>query len=558
MKKVLNYSNLLFKISNPLRLLLFLIFLIALIQIVILTFFPLINAKIIDSLVYKDWNTFKKFLYISIFFIIGKVIFNYIFQLLFANYSENLGFLLKQKIYSNILIKDVNYLDDNWIGNIISKTVNDSSLIKSFLIDTIIQIIIDCLTIIVLFVILLKLNPILSIIIIISSPLNIIIANKFSKRISSSSKDVREKLSGLTDKLQIWLSKFVGIKTYSLEDVCENKFDIKNKNLMESNIKLVIRQAQLLSINELIMSVPLFAIFIYGGTQCLDGKISIGELVAFMTFSTFFIQPIQRLIEKVTVGIPTIVPVFERIEHFLIDQNKNDDESKKNIITGIDKLIINNLTFNHKNKLFSLFIKDLNITKGESIGIVGQNGSGKSTLARILSGLYKPDEGVVLFNSLNLENKFNPKFVFLLTQEKYLFEGTLLDNITLFDKHPDNNKISEILELLNLNKIIDDLKDGILTKISDNYNNSFSGGEFQRIILARLLYSTKEILILDEPESSLDNTHLQLLTELVKNNFKNKIVILISHNKDLIKNCIEKYELKSLDNTNTFILNKLS
>ena len=171
----------------------------------------------------------------------------------------------------------------------------------------------------------------------------------------------------------------------------------------------------------------------------------------------------------------------------------------------------------------------MTIGRNEKIAIVGPSGSGKSTLLKIISGLYDATEGCVTINDNGIKDysvSSLRKKIGYLNQNPMIFNSTILENIVLDDKEIDNNKLLEVCYLTGIDKIIENLPLGIYTNISESGMN-LSGGQKQKIALARSLYRNPDILLLDEPTSSLDNISEKYIVEKLKD--YDMMMIVVSH-----------------------------
>ena len=173
---------------------------------------------------------------------------------------------------------------------------------------------------------------------------------------------------------------------------------------------------------------------------------------------------------------------------------------------------------------------DISVEDSSRIGILGPNGAGKSTLVKTILGLYQPTTGAILINHKNLAaynlNDFY-EHIFYLSQDAPIFQGTLKENI-IFDKEIADEEIIAVLEKCQLGAFYQVLKGGLSAEIGEKGAN-LSGGEKQRIAFARLFFSDAEVIVLDEATSALDVTTEEKLFAAIKDQLKNKLVIMITH-----------------------------
>ena len=230
----------------------------------------------------------------------------------------------------------------------------------------------------------------------------------------------------------------------------------------------------------------------------------------------------------------------DKISNIEINSSKGKN---KNIIQ------INEVSFSYKGSNFSQ-IKNLNLTinEGEVVAITGKTGSGKSTIFLMLLGLLKPTKGNILYNGQNIYHHIRNwrKLIGYVSQKVYLLDRSIKENIQFnFDSNIENkNKLEQALNIADLDKVIKEMKNGVNTLVG-NDGIMLSGGEKQRIAIARTVYKNPEILIMDEFTSALDEeTEIKIIKNL-KKMFSGKTILIITHRKSTLEICDKIYELKN-------------
>ena len=231
-----------------------------------------------------------------------------------------------------------------------------------------------------------------------------------------------------------------------------------------------------------------------------------------------------------------------------LESNQDNLEvSKRNKINLIKNISIKDLSFSYPNSSNKLFDRlNLNIRNNQFIGIIGPSGSGKSSLIDLLLGLYQPSRGEIIVD--NIKNKILHKDfrdnIGYIPQDIYLVDDSIKKNIALGvkDADIDESKIYEILEILNLDKLVNKFEEKIEKKIGDR-GIKISGGQKQRLGIARALYKNTQILIFDESTNALDFETENKIFEYLLNNKHNKIIIMINHRIQMLKKCDFVYEI---------------
>lgn len=272
------------------------------------------------------------------------------------------------------------------------------------------------------------------------------------------------------------------------------------------------------------------------------------DVVSFLPTLTLFVVVIIRFLPGVIriVNSSQLIK-FSKVSFFEIDsvlENKNnnnvnyrklDVDNKRKIFKNHNFIELKNIYFNyHSNQKDVLSNLNLRINSGEIIGILGESGTGKSTLASIIMGLIRPTKGTVYINNNSIHENISEyqSSIGYVSQNFSVVDTSVIQNITMkFDDHSyDKKKLDLVLEATNSKKFVGNLKDGIYTNLGQS-SHILSGGQKQRIALARALYHFEEILILDEATNSIDQNLESEVLNNIKDLVKDKICLVISHNK---------------------------
>ena len=286
----------------------------------------------------------------------------------------------------------------------------------------------------------------------------------------------------------------------------------------------------------LIFSLYLMFLFVYKNTQLSEILVFIGVL----TFSSFRILPymiqIVRSIQSIKFNYPAVSIINNILKKELLRKNLKKKNIRKKIQfkDQIRTLDIKNVSFNYIRSSKKIINKlNCKIVSGDKIGIVGQSGSGKTTLINLISGLLKPNSGKIIINknkSINLD-RIKDKIGYV-SQTVYLSDESIKSNIALGNilTKKDEKYIDFLLKKLNLSELNKNLKIG-------EKGSKISGGQIQRVGIARALFRNPEILILDEATSALDNKNENNVIKFVKEFCANKILIFSTHKTKLLINC---------------------
>tara|TARA_B110001450_G_C17652022_1_gene493722 strand:- start:450 stop:2177 length:1728 start_codon:yes stop_codon:yes gene_type:complete len=241
-----------------------------------------------------------------------------------------------------------------------------------------------------------------------------------------------------------------------------------------------------------------------------------------------------------SISISKVCEEFKNANHF---SEKNVDDLKE---TQFKKSIqLSNISFKYPGREKLLENMSLGINKNEIIGIVGKTGSGKSTLVKIIMGLIKPENGKVLIDNENLENIKNSwqNEIGYIPQNFYILDDTILENIVFGEenKYINHDKINKIIKTTLLKDLIDELPKGLNTIVGPN-GKKISGGQAQRLAIARALYQETSLMVFDEATNSLDqNTENEIMNYIYS--LKDKTVIIITHNENILYKCSRVFKI---------------
>ena len=289
------------------------------------------------------------------------------------------------------------------------------------------------------------------------------------------------------------------------------------------------------------------------------GVILIVFIIFYLTHNSYSNEDIIVILSTITIAIIRVLPSinlitqsvtnlkssqysFDTVSDLTFKDIIKKDYEIKNLnkdITFDKKIEFKDVSFNYKNSKYKLEKVNFIIEKNSKVGIYGMSGTGKSTIINLLTGLLHPNNGKITADSdeishniLNWQDKIG-----YVTQENYLMDDTILNNILFSDSKDEYNqeRLKFCIEKTNLNSFISEFKDGLNTEVGDK-GIILSGGQKQRISIARALYKNPEIIIFDEATSALDSLSEKSIIQDI-HNIKNKTIILISHKKEILQNC---------------------
>ncbi|KGG12261.1 ABC transporter [Prochlorococcus sp. MIT 0601] len=363
----------------------------------------------------------------------------------------------------------------------------------------------------------------------------------FQKRLAPKYKDVRNKAGDLAARLSNNLGGMLTIKSFATES-WELERVTRDSNLyQQSNRKAIKFSAAFIPLIRFAILFAFLAILIAGGYQAWEGKIAIGTY-SFLVFIT------QRLLWPLT----TLGNILDDYQRSMASTNRVLDliDTPIAISSGLKRLKVQsikgeiefkNVNFNYQNRKPILKDFNLSIPAGSTIGIVGSTGSGKSTLVKLILRLYELNQGDIFIDGIAV-NQVNlldlRKSIALVSQEVYLFHGTVEENIAYGNKHANFDEINKASELSGAFEFIEQLPQGYKTIVGER-GQRLSGGQRQRIALARAILKNAPILILDEATASVDNETEAAIQRSLNQITSNRTTLVIAHRLSTVKNADE-------------------
>lgn len=500
----------------------------------ICTFLSIINSyylKILidEVLVIKNYdNLYLVMLLFSIVIFIKYIASIYKEQI--ALYiSKKIDYFLMTIVYKHILLLPYTYFKNKSTGEIISR-LNDLSNVRLIITKVILTCLVDIVLVILASVILININMLLYLIslitVLIYLLLTIICSSIFKKYIN----DNQVMGSMLNSFLVESFSSYESIKGTNSENKQINKFKTKYKDVLSSMLRFNNFYCLYNHTKEFVNSIMIMIIIGVGSKLVIDGVISLGQLITFNSLLLYFYEPIKNILE-LEPDIKMSINSIKRINTIL---NVKLDQDEKNIgLNNIKNIKFHQLNYSYNGNENTLANIGFDIKKGEKILINGKSGIGKSTIVKLLMKYYKTTNNTIFINGIDINNYSSNEIrekISYISQNEILTNDTVYNNI-VYDNNYDIESYYDVCRKSGVDQIGAVLEYGHNYLIEENGFN-ISGGERQRIILARHLLLNKEVLIMDEATSALDvNLERSILKSVLDKN-KNKIIIHISHHNE--------------------------
>lgn len=461
-------------------------------------------------------------LIVLIVLIFSKILINYLKNICVFKLNKNLNESLSTDYIKKIFFLPFKYLCLRKEGDLVSR-FDDISIIKENISVTIVESIVNFLIIVSTSIMLYILNKMIFMIILVITLFVLLIVYFHNKKMYQNLERTIDSNTSLTDTVisfisNIWTIKIITDIKYYFNKIRDNILDNSNQNY-SLNKKIALNELLISSYTELV----LILIIVFNSYL----KLSVGALLSFIFINNYFISSISYFC-SIMPNIMFFKSAYRRINsiYYL------NDESYSGLPFISGNISIKNLTYNiGLKKVFNNF--SLNINVGDKVLIKGANGTGKSTLLNMIYRIIDDYEGTIKIGGMSISDinvKYLREHISYVNQNQKLLPGTLLENIIL-GSELEEDKLKIIERMLNLEKIYQTKYNGINSVIRDN----FSGGEVQKIILARALYKNFDILLLDEALSQIDISERKKILQNICEYYKTKTIIMVSHSKEYYK-----------------------
>ncbi len=449
---------------------------------------------------------------------------------------------LREDIYNKLLQLPIGYFNEKRKGDLMSRMTTDVAEVESSVVGVLEGWIRDPLTIIITLAALLIISPQLTLFLLILIPIMGLVIGRITRSLKKHSAEAAIKYGETLSTLDETLGGLRVIKAFNIENLLKGKFSKNNKELLLAKNKIGYRRDLASPLSEF-MGVTLFcAVLWYGGKLVLGNKIPL-EASTFIGYLGLFyniINPAKTLstsFSNMQKGSAAIIRIEEVLKTpITVDDNVNG----KQLQAFNNKIEFRNVSFAYED---AVILDKINLTvqKGKTIALVGSSGAGKSTLADLVPRFHDVTDGEVLIDGVNIKEyslHSVRSLMSIVTQEPILFNDTITNNIKLGKPDATQVEIIYAAKVANANDFIIQKEYGYETNIGDR-GNKLSGGEKQRLTIARALIKNPPILILDEATSSLDTESERLVQDAINNMMQNRTSIVIAHRLSTIRHADE-------------------
>lgn len=502
-------------------------------------YIPWIIKDMIDEVLADKNGTMLNWIAASIIAIfIVRGLFWYGQNYLMSYVGQSVIIDIRAAVFKKLQRLSVSFYDKNKTGTIMSYVTNDVNALQSAMVENTIEMIAEGFILIGSVVAMIYLDWRLTLFTVCTFPVVLWFMEFFGKKIRKTGGRIQECTADITSVLQESVASARVIKSFVREDYEVDRFDVENKANFRANMKNAQLMATLTPVVELVAAIGVTMIIWYGGNNVINGTITAGSLVAFLTYAVNISNPIKRL-TRVIGNIQKALAAAQRV-FMIIDMPEEIAESRdaKQLPEVIGKVEFQNVSFAYNDKGNVITDLSFSVKPGEVIAIVGPSGAGKSTIANLLPRFYDVNKGDIKIDGHSVREVTLDSLreqVGIVPQETMLFNGSVYNNILYGRLDATKEEIEAAAKAANAHDFIMQLTDGYETKLGDRGVN-LSGGQRQRIAIARAILKNPRILILDEATSALDTESERVVQEALDRLMVGRTSFVIAHRLSTVKN----------------------
>lgn len=465
-------------------------------------------------------------------FVIVRPPIEFIRQYLAQWTSNKILYDIRKKLYNHLQALSARFYANNQVGQVISRVINDVEQTKDFILTGLMNIWLDCITIIIALSIMFFLDVKLTLAALFIFPFYILTVYVFFGRLRKLTRERSQALAEVQGFLHERVQGISVVKSFAIEDNEAKNFDKKNTNFLTRALKHTRWNAySFAAINTVTDIGPIIVIGV-GAYLAISGSITVGTLAAFVGYLELLFGPLRRLVASFTTltqSFASMDRVFQLIDE---DYDIKNGVGAQPIEIKQGRIDIDHVSFQY-NDNESPILKDINLSieKGETVAFVGMSGGGKSTLINLIPRFYDVTSGQILIDGHNIKDFLTGSLrnqIGLVQQDNILFSDTVKENILLGRPTATDEEVVEAAKMANAHDFIMNLPQGYDTEVGER-GVKLSGGQKQRLSIARIFLNNPPILILDEATSALDLESESIIQESLDVLSKDRTTLIVAH-----------------------------
>ena len=476
----------------------------------------------------------------------GRDLLNSLRIMLNNTFEQKVIYDIRSDLYEKLQRLPLKWFDNRPTGDIMTRVAEDVTSMERVLIDGIEQGLVAMLQIVAVSLVMFWINPTLAAWAVVPVPFLFVGA-----MIYTSTRDryraVRKATSEMNALLHDNIAGIRQIKAYTMEKRELKRFNAASDKVRKATLRTMFAWAIYNPSMSFIGGIGFILVIGFGGNLALQGQMSPGEITAFLLYLTLFYEPVSRL-HQLNQMLQSGRAAAERVFEILDSEDEPglaEGEKLKTPIKGKVEYI--NVKFNYGEGNETISDVNLNAAPGQTIALVGPTGAGKTTLINLLTRFYEYDSGEILIDNVNIKTVSKESLrssIGYVTQESFLFNGTVRDNLLIANREASEDQIWDALKIANAYDFVKKLHKGLDTEVGER-GVKLSVGEKQRVSIARALLRNPPILLLDEATASVDTETERLIQQALERLMENRTSFVIAHRLSTVQGADYIYVLDS-------------
>ncbi|MFE8699894.1 ABC transporter ATP-binding protein [Cytobacillus sp. FJAT-54145] len=501
---------------------------------------PYLIGKAVDAMSLEDTVDFG-FLHIVIITLLVAYISNALLTFfqgwMMAGVAQRIVKRLRDHLFEKLQRLPVFFFDSRTHGETMSRLTNDIDNVSNTISQSITQLMSGSIIIVGSLVMMIILDPILTLASLITVPLVFFLTRSIAKRTKILFKNQQKELGILNGHIEETISGLEVVKAFNHEDKAIEKFEEVNNRLRKVGTKAQIWTGFLMPIMNVINNLGFTILAVVGGYLAVNNMITIGVVASFITYSRQFVRPLNDLANIFNI-LQSGVAGAERVFEILDDEEEPEDHPNAVPLVNPKGIVeFKNVSFGYRNGVSILKNVSFRAEAGSSTALIGPTGAGKTTIVNLLTRFYDVTEGQILIDGRDIRKYTRDslrKCFGIVLQDTYLFSGTIMENIKYGNPNASDEEVRAAARMANADLFINRLPKKYHTELSENGGN-LSHGQKQLLAIARVILTKPSLLILDEATSSIDTRTELHIQEALANVMENRTSFIIAHRLNTIR-----------------------
>lgn len=483
-----------------------------------------------------DFDAIKRILMTVILLYVIAAVLGMIQQIIMTRVSQRTVYQLRKDLKNKMNVVPINYYDTHSNGDILSRAINDMDNIAATLQQSLTQLVTSIVTFIGILIMMLSISWQLTLVAFITVPLSLIVVMIVAPKSQRFFSTQQKSLGLLNDQVEETYGGHTVVKSFNYEDRAIDVFEEQNKTLYEVGWKAQFISSMIMPLMNFIKNLGYVFVAVLGGVKVANGQMPLGDVQAFLQYTSQFSQPITQITNLMNT-IQSTIASAERVFEVLDEQEMSDEPSGIDPIETDAKVMFDHVQFGYDQKELLMTDFNLAVKEGDMTAIVGPTGAGKTTIINLLERFYDVSGGSIKLEGTDIRDisreSLRSRFSMVL-QDTWLFTGTIYDNIHYGNESATEEEVYAAAKAAYAYEFIRRLPHGYDTVLNEEASN-ISQGQRQLITIARAFLANPEILILDEATSSVDTRTELLIQEAMSRLLKGRTSFVVAHRLSTIR-----------------------